>query len=499
MKRILILILGIIICLSGCIMAPKYSRPANPIPGHWPSGSAYPKAQPAANVLDVSQLRWQDFFTDPKLQQIIQTALQNNRDLRLAALNVERARALYGVRRSELFPVLDADGAWTKQRYSQDFLTAASPKVLEQYSVDLGITAWEVDFFGRIRSLTKQALEEYLGTEEARRSAQIALISEVSRAYLVIAADQAKLDLARSTLEAQKSAYNLVLRKYEVKLVNETDLCRAQTQVDTAQGDVVRFTQQIAQDKNALDLLAGSSVPEGLLPVNLDSVKPIKDIFPGLFSEVLLKRPDIMAAEHELKGAYANIGAARAAFFPSISMTTALGSASSTFSNLISSNRGTWIYSPQVTMPIFDMRTWAAYRVSGADRKIALTKYEKAIQTAFKEVADVLAVQGTVDEQIAVQQSMVNSAQKVYNISSKRYSNGIDSYLSVLDAQRSLYGAQKELIALQFYKLANEVKAYAVLGGGAWEETKEHKRASRDLFEEEALSSLSSKLKKPQR
>ncbi|MDD4955823.1 MAG: TolC family protein, partial [Candidatus Omnitrophica bacterium] len=229
----------------------------------------------------------------------------------------------------------------------------------------------------------------------------------------------------------------------------------------------VFYTQQIAKDKNALDLLAGSAVPDNLLPDSLADVKPFIDIFPGLSSDVLLRRPDVMAAEHQLKGAYANIGAARAAFFPSISITTAVGSVSNQFSGLFSGGKGAWAFAPQVTMPVFDARIWAAYKVSEADRKIALTEYEKTIQTAFREVADVLAVQGTVNEQIKVQQSMVDSAQRVYYLSRKRYASGIDSYLSVLDAQRSLYSAQKELIIMQLAKFINEVRAYAVLGGGA--------------------------------
>ncbi|MDD4899510.1 MAG: efflux transporter outer membrane subunit [Candidatus Omnitrophica bacterium] len=494
MKRLMIFALGVVF-LSGCSLAPKYIRPQAPVPNHWPSGHSYPKSVPESNIVDAMQLKWQGFFTDPKLQQIILMALQNNRDLRLAALNVERARALYGIQRSELFPVIDAQSGFIKQRVSADSSISGKSYITQQYSADLGITAWEVDFFGRIRNLTKQALEEYLNTEEARRSAQIALISEVGRTYLVFAADQANFILSKSTLEAQQGAYKLVLRRYNAKIAQETDLLRAQTQVDTATVDVLRYARQLALDKNALDLLAGSSVPEELLPPDLASVKQFKNIFPGLPSEVLLKRPDIMAAEHKLKGAYANIGAARAAFFPSISITTALGTASSAFSGLFSSGRSTWTYAPQVTMPIFDMRIWAAYRVSEADRKIALTQYEKSIQTAFREVSDVLAVQGTVDQQITAQQSNVDSAQKIYGLSSKRYADGIDSYLSVLDAQRSLYSAQRELIALQVIKLANEVRGYAVLGGGALGDMEEKSKSSREALQDHILSILDSKSK----
>ncbi|MDD5725191.1 MAG: efflux transporter outer membrane subunit [Candidatus Omnitrophica bacterium] len=491
MKRILFLILGVVIGLSGCSMIPKYSRPAGPIPEHWPSGPAYQQTSPAPKVLDAAQLKWREFFTDPKLQKIIETALYNNRDLRLAALNVERARALYGVQRAELFPVVNAGAGFNKEQYSSDFISSGASRRVEQYSVNLGITSWEIDFFGRIRSLKKQALEEYLGTEEARRGAQITLISEVARAYLAIAADRTNLNLARSTLKAQEDAYNLVMRKYNINLVGEIDLERARTQVDTARGDVVLYIQQVAQDENALNLLAGSPVPEDLLPVDLESVTPFMDVSPGLSSEVLLKRPDIMSVEHQLKGAYANIGAARAAFFPSISLTTAVGSASNEFSGLFKAGKGTWVYNPQIVMPIFDTKTWAAYRVSEADRKIALAQYEKVIQNAFREVADVLAVRGTVDQQIAAQQSVVNSAQKIYRLSSKRYDNGIDSYLSVLDAQRSLYSAQQGLISLEFSKLANEVKAYAVLGGGGQEESPGNKPKDKDSFQENILSLLS--------
>ncbi|RLB89735.1 MAG: multidrug transporter, partial [Deltaproteobacteria bacterium] len=340
------------------------------------------------------------------------------------------------------------------------------PRTTKQYSVNLGIASWEIDFFGRIRSLKEQALQRYLATEEARRSAQISLVSEVARVYLALAADREDLKLARSTLHTQQGVYDLIRRQYEVGLANELDLHRAQTQVDAARGDVARFMQLVAQDQNALNLLAGSPVPEDLLPPDLTSVSTPKDISPGLSSEVLLRRPDIMAAEHQLKAAYAFIGAARAAFFPRISLTTSLGTASAELSGLFSSGNGTWSFAPQVVMPIFDARTWAAYRVSKAQRKIALTQYERTIQTAFREVADTLAVQGTVHERLSAQQSLVNALAETYRLSVNRYTNGIDSYLGVLDAQRSLYAAQQGLIALHLAKMVNQVSLYAVLGGG---------------------------------
>ena len=465
-RYVISLLLVIILIGGGCSLAPEYTQPKAPIPVEWPQGAAYKDTRAIPGAPTVPELKWEDFFADKQLQKIIETALNNNRDLRLAALNLEKARALYGVQRAELFPAVNAVGSGSKQRSSSDLTRPGEPRTTRQFSVNLGITSWEIDFFGRIRSLKEQALQEYLGTEQARRSAQIALVSGVARAYLTLAADRGNLKLARSTLDTQQGVYDLIRRQYEVGLANELDLRRAQAQVDAARGDVARFMQPVAQDQNALNLLAGSSVSEQLLPADLSSVSPFKEISPGLSSEVLLRRPDIMAAEHQLKAAYAFIGVARAALFPRIALTTAVGTASDELSGLFNSGSGTWSFAPQITMPIFDARTWAALRVSKTVREIALTQYEKVIQTAFREVADSLAVQGTVDRQVKAQQSLVNALAETYRLSVNRYTNGIDSYLGVLDAQRSLYAAQQELIALRLGKLANQVSLYAVLGGG---------------------------------
>ena len=458
---------GLAIFFGGCSLAPKYTQPQAPIPSEWPQGEAYKDTRAMSGAPTVPELSRQEFFADEKLQKVIEMALSNNRDLRLAALNVERARALYGIQRAELFPAVNAVGAWGKQRRSTDLISPGDPRTIEQYSVDLGIAAWEIDFFGRIRSLKDRALEEYLSTEQARRSAQIALVSEVVRVYMTLAADRGNLKLARSTLETQHAAYSLIKRRYEIGLANELDLRQAQTRVDAARRDEARFTQLAAQAQNALNLLAASPVPENLLPADLRSVTPPKEISPGLSSEVLMNRPDIVAAEHRLKGAYAFIGAARAALFPRISLTTSVGTASDELSGLFSSDSGTWNFAPQIVLPIFDARTWAALRVSKADREIILTQYEKAIQTAFREVADALAVQGTINQQVSAQQSLVNAVAETYRLSNKRYTMGIDSYLGVLDAQRSLYAAQRVLIALHLARLGNQVRLYAVLGGGS--------------------------------
>jgi multidrug efflux system outer membrane protein len=446
-------------------MAPKYTRPNAPVPAKWPTGAAYKETKSATSAPAAAELPWREFFTDERLQKIIGIALDNNRDLRVAALNVERARALYGISRAELLPSVSAVGMMSKQLVPADLSTTGSAITATQYSVNLGISSWEIDFFGRIRSLKDQALEEYLATDQARRSAQISLVSTVAQAYLALTADWEALKLVASTLETQEASYKLIRKRQDVGLASELDLRRAQSQLDTARVDVARYTQLVAQDENALNLLVGSPMPQELLPADLVSVSPPKEVSPGLSSEVLLRRPDVLAAEHQLKAANANIGAARAAFFPRISLTTAIGTASADLSGLFKFGQGTWLFAPQIIMPIFDARTWSAYDVTKVEREISVAQYEKVIQTAFREVADALAVRGTVNQQIAAQQSLVDAVAETYRLSNARYTKGIDSYLSVLDAQRSLYGAQQGLIVLRLARLVNTVALYKVLGG----------------------------------
>jgi multidrug efflux system outer membrane protein len=467
-RHLFFLAVGIGLAFTSCSLAPQYTRPEVPVPAEWPSSAAYQPTKAMPGTPTATEISWREFFSDESLQQIIDMALNNNRDLRLAALNVEKARALYGIQRAELLPSLNAGGSWYKERVPADLSSTGSKMTSERYDVNLGISSWEIDFFGRIRSLKDRVLEEYLATEEARRSAQILLVSGVANAYLNLAADRENLRLAETTFETQKRAYDLIKRRYELGLTSELDLNRAQTQVDTARGDIARFTQLAAQDENALNLLVGTSspMPSELLPPNLAGVSPTKEISPSLSSEVLLSRPDIVAAEHRLKAANANIGAARAAFFPRISLTTAIGTASSELSGLFNSGSGTWSFAPQIAMPIFDARLWSAYDATMLEKEIALAQYEKAIQAAFREVADTLVVRGTVDQQLLAQQSLVDAVARSYRLSTTRYERGIDSYLSVLDAQRSLYAAQQGLIALRLGKLANQVRLYAVLGGG---------------------------------
>ncbi|MFB3925516.1 MAG: efflux transporter outer membrane subunit [Syntrophales bacterium] len=451
--------------LGGCTLAPKYTRPAAPVPARWPAGPAYQGTQ-SAEAVPAADLKWREFFTDPHLQSVIRMALVNNRDLRLAALNVERARAVYGIQRAELFPALDAAGSYVRQRVPADLSTTGSSMTANQYNVNLGVTAWEIDFFGRIRSLKDAALEQYFATDQARRSAQILLISNTAIAWHTLAADRENLKLSRSTLEAQEASYKLIRKRYDLGMASELDLRRAQSQVDAARGDVARYMQFAAQDENALNLLAGSRVPPELLPPDLTGIAVPKEVTAGLSSEVLLRRPDVLAAEHQLKAANANIGAARAAFFPRISLTAAFGTASADLSGLFKAGSGAWNFAPSAVMPIFDARVWSAYDVTKTDRDIAVAQYEKTIQSAFREVANALAVKGTVNQQIAAQESLVGALAEAYRLAVLRYNRGIDSYLSVLDAQRSLYGAQQGMIGLQLSRVTNLVSMYAVLGGG---------------------------------
>jgi multidrug efflux system outer membrane protein len=466
-KNIFLLLLGIPLVSAGCNLAPQYHRPNAPVPAEWPSGPAYRNTETPTNASQATELGWREFFSDEKLQGLIEAALRNNRDLRLAALNVERARALYGIQRAELLPTADAVATGSKQRVPADLSPTGQRATVEQYSVNLGMISWELDFFGRIRSLEQRALEEYLATEQGRRGVQILLVSSIANAYLVLAADREGLSLAETTLATQEGAYNLVKRRRDLGLSPELDLYRVQTQVDAARGDIARFQQLVAQDENALDLLVGAPAPGELLPAGLSGIMPPEEISAGMSSEVLLQRPDVLQAENLLRAAYADIGTARATLFPRISLTAGVGTASSELSGLFESGSGTWNYGAQAAMPIFDTRTWYALKVTKVQREIALTQYERAIQNAFRDVADALAVRGTVDQQVSAQEALVNAVAETYRLSKILYDKGIEDYLSVLDAQRSLYAAQQGLVSLRLAKLANQVRLYAALGGGA--------------------------------
>ncbi|RQW83734.1 MAG: AdeC/AdeK/OprM family multidrug efflux complex outer membrane factor [Geobacter sp.] len=468
MNRFLLLLPFLAISLAGCTMAPKYSRPEAPVPNAWPQGPAY-KELAGAPATAVADIPWQEFFVDPQLRKLIALALENNRDLRVAALNIERSRARYQVQRSDLMPKVDANAAGTFQRLAEDFSGTGLPMNIHQYNLGLGISSYELDLFGRVQSLKDQALEQFLATEQARRSVQISLVAEVAANYLSLAADRERLQLAKETLVSQQSSYQLIQRRFEAGISSALDLHQAQTSVDTARVDIARYTTFTAQDVNALQLVVGSPVPEELLPSALtETLTAVKDPAPGLPSEVLLGRPDILQAENLLKGANANIGAARAAFFPRITLVSAVGFGSDDLAGLFTSGSFVWKVAPQISLPIFaGGSNRANLKVAEVDRDIAVAQYEKAIQTAFREVADAFARQGTIDEQLAAQKSLTDATAESYRLSQARYEKGVDSYLNVLDSQRSLYGSQQTLINVRLVRLLNLATLYKVLGGGA--------------------------------
>lgn len=459
----------VLLVLSGCAsMAPEYARPEAPVPAKWPSGPAYKENNAVQGNQSADEIKWQDFFADKKLQQLITLALENNRDLRIAALNIERSQALYRIQRADLFPTVNATGNGTEERVPAVLSTTGQTVTGHVYSVSLGFSAYEIDFFGRVRSLKDQALEEFFATEEARRSVQISLVAEVASDYLTLAADKEHLKIAQGTFESQQASYNLINRRFEAGVSSELDVRQAQTSVDSARVDIASFTSQVAQDENALALVIGSPVPNDLLPSGLGTITALKELSAGLPSDVLQRRPDIVQAEHLLKAANANIGAARAAFFPSITLTTSIGAASAQLSELFKGGAATaWSFAPQITLPIFDAgRNRANLKVTEVDREIFLSQYEKAIQGAFSEVSDALAQHGTLGDQMEAQQSLTDATAQSYNLSEALYLNGIANYLNVLDSQRSLYSAQQGLITVRLSRLINAVTLYKVLGGG---------------------------------
>jgi multidrug efflux system outer membrane protein len=460
----LLLLAALWVC--GCTLIPEYSKPEPPVSAQWPSGPAYRQPETPAEAPLAADLGWRDYFTDPRLQALIETGLRNNRDLRTATLNVERARALYRIQQAEILPAVDASGRLLDERVPGTINGDGRSYTVKQYRAEVGVTSWEIDFFGRIRSLAQSALEQYFATEQARRGAQILLISEIANAYLVLAADRDSLKLSQYTLETQQAAFNLIRRRFEVGIVSALDLRQSLTRVESARVDVIRFTEQVARDENVLNLLVGSPVDAALLPEGLDAVTPLPGLAPGMPSEVLLRRPDVLQAESLLKAANANIGAARAALFPRITLTGAVGTASGDLSDLFQSGSFAWKFNPQITMPIFDARAWAALKATEVDQELAVTAYEGAIQAAFRDVADALARYGTIGDQVQAQQSLVDATRAAFRLATVRYEKGIDIYLNVLDAQRGLYIAQQGLILTQLIKLSNQVRLYAVLGGG---------------------------------
>ncbi len=441
--------------LSGCSMAPKYQQPEAPFAASWQA-----QAQQNAETPD-----WQHFFADENLQLLIETALEHNKDLRVAALNVEAFRAQYRIDRSALFPAVDAAGGGNRQRIPKNMSPTEESTINSQYSASLGITAWEIDFFGRLNSLRQQALETYFASEQAQRSAELSLIANVATAWLSHQADQASLALVQSTLETYESSLKLVQSRYDAGVASALELQQARTAADNARVSLAQFQRQVAQSRNALQMVLGAPIPELKQNVELSSVQ-LAELPVALPAELLQRRPDILQAEHQLKAANANIGAARAAFFPSISLTTTAGSMSNELSDLFSSGSGTWLFQPQLRLPIFNSgRLKASLDYSKVQKDIRIAQYEKSIQTAFQEVADGLIARSTYNEQLAAQDKLLESSQAYLDLAERRYREGVDNQLTLLDAQRLLFSTQQQRINTQLALLTSEINLYKSLGG----------------------------------
>jgi len=449
--------------LNGCTMVPQYARPPLPVPSVWPGGPAR-GAQVAG--IDASN-GWRETFPDPGMQAVINLALANNRDLRIAALNIEKARALYRIQRSELNPGVGVMAAGERYRLPERLGENGDARVVSQYSVNLGLASWEIDLFGRLRSLKARALDQYLATEQAHIATHVALVAEVARGYLTVAGDGELLTLARSTLETQQASWDLIRRSRELGVASDLELRQAESQVEAARAEVARAAGALAVDRSILDLVVGVPVSVDLMPDGWNGLAEVQGVAPGVSSEVLLRRPDILAAEHQLKAANANIGAARAAFFPRISLTAGFGTMSPDLSGLFGSGTRTWSFAPQIVAPLFASGSLRAnLKVARVDREIAVATYEKAIQTAFAEVSSSLALRATLLDQKAAQAALVEALAETHRLSQARYRGGIDGYLSVLVAQRSLVQAQQALLGVRLAEQANLVTLYKVLGGG---------------------------------
>lgn len=456
------IILSALLAGACTTLAPNYERPASPVPASFP-GIAAGSTAPA-----VADIAWRDYFADQRLHHLIELALANNRDLRVAALNIEQARAQYRIQRADRFPAINAGLGETVARTPGDLTSSGNPTISREYSAELGLSAWELDFFGRVRSLSNQALETYLATEEARRGAQVSLVAEVANAWLTLAADRELRDLAQSTYETQQKSLSLTRKSFEAGAASALDLRQAETTAQRARADAARYSAQVARDENALALLIGAPVPAALQPEKLvDAVSAIAELPSGVPSEVLTRRPDVQLAERQLRAANASIGAARAAFFPRITLTASAGTASSTLDGLFGSGSGSWSFIPQLSLPIFNAGALrASLDVAEVQREINVANYEGAIQSAFREVADGLADRATLAEQLDAERRLVAASEEIFRLSEARYRNGIDSYLGLLDAQRSLYAVQQELIGVRLSEASNRVTLYKVMGGG---------------------------------
>jgi multidrug efflux system outer membrane protein len=470
--------------LVGCNLAPKYVRPLGAVPAALPQGGIYPAA--ATDAPDITKVGWREFFTDDRLRNTIALGLENNRDLRIAAANVLQARAQYRIQRADLLPTATLSGSATYTNNVQGAAGAvgggsgtgtgtgvgtgvsSSSSDLQFYSVDAGFSAFELDLFGRVRNLNRAALEQYFATEEAQRSTRISLVAEIATAWLTYASDQDQLRISQESLKSFEQSLELTRAQFRIGVASELEARQAETTYQAARNDIAVLKTRVAQDKNALDLLVGTPVSVALLPQGLGVDGAALRALPAdLASEVLLQRPDVLQAEHQLIAQNANIGAARAAMFPRISLTATLGTISTALSGLFAGGSFTYTGAPSVTLPLFDGgRLRANLDVARAQQQAAVSTYERTVQTAFREVADALAQRGTIDEQISAQTARVNAATVALRISDARYRAGVESFLTTLDSQRTAYAAQQQLVTTRLNRESNLVELYRSLGGG---------------------------------
>ncbi|WP_287183675.1 efflux transporter outer membrane subunit [Paraburkholderia sp.] len=456
----------------GCTMAPHYTRPAAPVAGAFPSGGVY-AMQPAtaagarsANGQAAADIGWREFFVDPRMQQLIEIALKNNRDLRVSVLNIQTSQAQYRIVRAGLMPTVNAAASESKSRKPKD-LSFFNQTISNQYSVGLN-ASWEIDFFGRVQSLKDQALAQYLATAQARKAAEISLVSQVADQYLTVLELDDLLTVTQNTLKTSQESYRITKLQFDNGTGSELDLRQAQTVVEQASANLQQQARLRAQAENALVLLVGEPLPVDLPPgLTLGDQNLLTDIPAGLPSDLLTRRPDIMEAEENLLAANANIGAARAAFFPKVSLTGNFGTLSPTLGGLFKPGSAAWGFSPSITLPIFEGgQNKANLDLANIQKNVQIATYENAIQTAFREVADGLAARGTYDQQIQALERNTFAEQRRLDLSDLRYKNGVDSYLSVLTAQTDLYSAQQSLITARMQRLQNLVDLYQALGGG---------------------------------
>jgi multidrug efflux system outer membrane protein len=458
--------LSVAAALAACTMAPRYERPAAPVPGSYENVATAPAVAPAA------QIGWKEFFPDPDLQQLIATALENNRDLRVATLNVEAARAQYRIQRAELLPPLNVEGSANNQRTPADLSRTGQSELTRVYSAGVGMPSFELDLFGRVRSLRKSALEAYFAIEENRTAAQLLLVSEIANSWLTLISDRELLRLAEETRDSQKKSFDLTQLRFNQGVSSEIDLHRAEQTWREAEVDIAQQTRRVAQDRNALALLVGAPLPPEIAAGTQGVMAQTfaKELPAGLPADLLARRPDVRAAEHALLAANANIGAARAAFFPSISLTGFYGNASSDLSALFQSGHTSWSFVPQVSIPIFSGgANMAALDLANVRKRVEIARYEQSIQIAFREVADALIARSTLEDQLRAQEALTHAAEASYRLADMRYRGGVDSYLGALIAQRDMYDAQRALIVTRLAGAVNLVQLYQSLGGG-WKE-----------------------------